>query len=236
MGKDTKTTNVKASQLNYSKYSFQKYDQDIVNSIPFHREIHKKIISFISKNFDKNKKYSVLDLGVGTGITSKIIQDLLPPSEIDAVDFSKKMLNHAKNRLGKRNVTYIFGDYSKINFGKRYDIVVSVIGLHHQTNSGKINLFKKIYSLLNKNGVFIFGDLVTYQNKHQAVLNNALHFHHLVEKSADQKTLSEWAYHHMYLNDLAPIEDQINWLKRAGFSVRKEFLEMNTALLICKKK
>lgn len=234
MVKSTKTTNVKASQLNYDKYSSQRYDKDIVNSIPFHREIHKRIIHFISK-FDKNKEYRILDFGVGTGITSKIIQDMLPNSEIDVVDFSRRMLSGARKKLGTKKVNYIFGDYSKLNFNKKYDIIVSVIGLHHQTNNGKINLFKKIYSILNKNGVFIFGDLATYRNKHQAALNNALHFHHLVEKSANKKTLSEWAYHHMFLNDLASVEDQIKWLKRSGFSVKKEFLEMNTALLICKK-
>ena len=231
----TNTTNVKSSQLNYDKYSSQKYDRDIVNSIPFHREIHKRIINFISRSFDKNKKYSILDLGVGTGITSKVIQDLLPNSEIDAVDFSKQMLAGAKKKLGNTNVNYVFGDYSKMSFNKKYDIVVSVIGIHHQNKEGKQKLFRKIYSLLNDRGVFIFGDLVTYRNKNRAALNNALHFHQLVEKSTDNKTLSEWAYHHMFLNDLSPIEDQIDWLKRIGFSVKKEFLEMNTALLICKK-
>ena len=229
------TTNVRASQLNYDKYSSQKYDRDILNSIPFHREIHKKIINFISRNFDENKRYIILDLGVGTGITSKIIQDLLPNSEIDVVDFSKQMLSGAKKKLGQKNVNYLLGDYSKMRFSKKYDIVISVIGIHHQNLEGKKRLFKKIYSMLKNGGIFIFGDLVTYKNKYQAALNNALHFHHLAEKSINKKTLSEWAYHQMFLNDLSPIEDQIDWLKNDGFNVKKDFLEMNTALLICKK-
>jgi len=229
------TTNVQASELNYDKYSSEKYDQDIVNSIPFHKELHKKIIEFVSKNFDKDKKYAILDLGVGTGITSKLIQDLLPNSEFDVVDFSKQMLSGAKERLGNKNVNYIFGDYSKLQFSRKYDIIVSVIGLHHQNQEGKIMLFKKIYSLLNINGTFIFGDLVTYKDKHKSALNNALHYHHLVEKSSDEKTLAEWAHHHMFLNDLSPIEDQISWLKEDGFKVHQDFLKMNTALLICKR-
>lgn len=235
MVRNSKTTNVHASELNYDKYSSEKYDQDIVNSIPFHKELHKKIIEFVSKNFNKDKKYVILDLGVGTGITSKLIQDLLPNSEFDVVDFSKKMLSGAKKKLGTNKVNYIFGDYSKLQFSRKYDIIVSVIGLHHQNKEGKKMLFKKIYSLLNNRGVFIFGDLVTYKDKHGAALNNALHFHHLVEKSTDKKTLSEWAYHHMFLNDLSPIEDQINWLKEIGFKVNQSFLKMNTTLLICKK-
>ena len=47
-------TNVKASQLNYDKYSDDKYDLDIINSIPFHKEIHQGIIDFVKKNFSNN--------------------------------------------------------------------------------------------------------------------------------------------------------------------------------------
>ena len=229
-----KTTNVKAQDLNYDHYSMDKYDRDILNSIPYHKELHEQIISYVRKNYATNKKYSVLDLGVGTGITSKMIQDELPNAEFDLVDFSRKMLDGAKKRFGK-SANYIFGDFSKIKYAKKYDIIVSVIGIHHQNHNGKQILFKKIYSLLKPGGVFIFGDLVTYKNPKKASLNQALHFHQLVEKSTDRKTLEEWAHHHYVLNDLAPVEDQIDWLKKVGFKVEKKLLEMNTALLICKK-
>lgn len=229
------TTNVKSAQLNYNKYSLDKYDRDIVNSIPYHEEIHKYIKKLILKVFDSDKKYQILDFGVGTGITSKIIKELLPNSIFDVVDFSRQMLNHAKKRLGKKNVNYIFGDYSKINLTKQYDIIISVIGIHHQNKIGKKQLFKKIFNHLKPNGIFIFGDLVTYKDLKTAALNNALHYNHMVKNATDNKTLKDWAYHHMYLNDLASIEDQIKWLEDIGFKVKKKFLKINTALLFCKK-
>src|SRR3989339_684758 len=229
------TTNVKPSQLNYDKYTSDKYDQDIVNSIPFHREIHDLMVEF-AKKYSPKKEYKILDLGVGTAITSQMIKDILPEAEFDLVDFSHQMLNGAKNKMGKNKVNYIFGDYSKIRFNKKYDIVVSVIGIHHQNAIGKKKLFKKIFGMLKSGGVFMFGDLVTYKNKYQAALNNAKHYKHLVDKSTDEKTLSEWAYHHQFLNDLSPIEDQIDWLEKIGFKVDKKFLQFNTALLICKKR
>lgn len=227
-------TNVEASDLNYDHYSADKYDRDIFNSIPFHKELHEQIIKFIRKNFDAKKEYLALDLGVGTGITSKMIWDELPKTKFDLVDFSNKMLAGAKKKFGK-NANYILGDYSTMKFDKKYDIIVAVIGIHHQSHKGKQTLFKKIYSLLNPGGFFIFGDLVTYKNLKKASLNQALHFHQLVEKSTDKKTLEEWAHHHYVLNDLAPIEDQIEWMKNIGFNVKTKMLKMNTALLICKK-
>lgn len=228
------TTNVRAFDLNYHHYSNNKYDRDIVNSIPFHRELHEMIIKFIDKNLNNKKVYTILDLGVGTGITSKIIQGKLPKAEFDLVDFSHPMLTGAKKRFGK-SANYIFGDYSKLKFTKKYDIVVSVIGLHHQTHHGKKLLFKKIFSLLKSNGIFILGDLMTHKDPKIAALNQALHFHHLVEKSTNKKTLKDWAHHHYNLNNLVPIEDQKAWLEAVGFKVKIKMLKMNTALLVCKK-
>lgn len=228
-------TNVKASDLNYDRYSDTKYDRDIVNSIPYHKKLHSVLASQIKQNYSPDKSYRILDLGVGTGITTAIIRELLPLAHLDVVDFSRQMLKGARKKLGTKNVTYIFGDYSKIKFRNKYDLVVSVIGIHHQTDPGKKKLFAKVYGLLKPGGMFLFGDLVTYSDKFDAAYNHALHFAHLVERSADARTLREWAHHHMFLNLLAPIEDQIRWLKKAGFSVKTAFLKMNTALLVCRK-
>ena len=42
-------TNVKPTELNYDHYEMDKYDEDIVNSIPGHRELHTEIIKIVSK-------------------------------------------------------------------------------------------------------------------------------------------------------------------------------------------
>ena len=229
------TTNVKPGQLNYDKYTSEKYDKDIVNSIPFHREVHGLIVDFLKGNYKPDQVQKILDLGVGTAITSRLIKDVLPNANFDLVDFSRRMLRGAEEKMGSENVKYILGDYSKIKFSKKYDIVVSVIGLHHQDNTGKQKMFKKIYELLKPGGVFIFADLVTYKNEKEAALNQAKHFKHLVDSTGDDKTLSEWAHHHLFLNDLAVIEAQIVWLRRCGFKMNNKFLRFNTVLLICKK-
>jgi len=228
------TTNVKPSQLNYDKYTSDKYDQDIINSIPFHREIHDLILKFFKK-YNPNRKYLILDLGVGTAVTSRIVKDILPMAEFDLIDFSEQMLDGAKKKMGNENVNYLLGDYSKIKFNRKYDVIISVIGIHHQNMTGKKKLFKKIFRMLKSGGIFVFGDLVTHKDKYKAALNNARHYKHLVDKATDEKTLSEWAYHHQFLNDLSPIEDQIDWLKDVGFKVNKDFLQFNTALLFCEK-
>ncbi len=142
------TTNVKPSQLNYDEYAPARYDRDIANSVPFHREVHELVAGFISKEYGGSRRPQILDLGVGTGLTSSTIRGVLPAARFDVVDFSRKMLRGARERLGSNNVRYILGDYSRLQFDRRYDIVVSVIGMHHQTDEGKRVLFKKIHSLM----------------------------------------------------------------------------------------
>jgi tRNA (cmo5U34)-methyltransferase len=193
------------------------------------------IDKYVRSRFGKTDKLEILDLGTGTGITAKLIQDALPKSHIDAVDFSDQMLERAKEKLGVDNVSYILGDFATIKFTKKYDIIVAVIGIHHQNNKGKKALFRKIYSALKPGGVFIFGDLVTHKDQHVAALNDARHYHHLVVKTSNERELTEWAHHHMFLNDLAPIEDQIEWLSKVGFKTRVLFKKFNTALIVASK-
>jgi tRNA (cmo5U34)-methyltransferase len=230
------TTNVKAKELNYDRYSKNKYDNDIVRSIPGHIELHNKLIELVKKFSKNNLVVKIADLGVGTGLTTEKILNLIPKSKAVAVDFSANMLKGAKRKLSKFDVEYIKGDYSKIKFGKNFDIVVAVIGIHHQTHPGKKKVFRKIFNSLRKGGIFIFGDLVTYRDPELAAFNEARHYHHLVENAQDEKSLKEWAYHHKCLNKLAPLEDQVQWLKEVGFrSVEVVFTKYNTALIYAKK-
>lgn len=233
-------TNVRASQLNYDKYTAGKYDQDIVNSIPFHKEIHTLLVDFIANNFQVDNNYQLLDIGVGTGITSRLVKDQLPNSNLEVIDFSEQMLKGAKEKLGNE-VEYLLTDYSDYDFeDNKYDLVFSFIGLHHQNEKdsfgGSKKMFQKIYKLLKRDGFFVLGDLMTYRDLYDSALNHAKHYAQLVEKATDEQTLKEWSHHHMYLNHLAPIEDQIDWLEEVGFLVEEVFHKMNTGLLICKKK
>ncbi|MBU0707125.1 class I SAM-dependent methyltransferase [Patescibacteria group bacterium] len=231
-----KTTNLRADNLNYNNYANEVYDDDVRRSIPGYDELHKSIVKVVSKFSQKHKVRNILDLGVGTGFTSKKILKIIPTASLTAVDFSKQMMSGAKKRLSKYHVRYILGDFSKLNFYTDYEIVLSVIAIHHQNDSAKKRLFKKISNSLKTNGIFIFGDLVTYRDKKKAAINYSRHYHHLVKNARNDQALEEWAYHNKFLNLLAPIEDQLVWLKKAGFSsIQVKYEHFNTALIIATK-
>jgi ubiquinone/menaquinone biosynthesis C-methylase UbiE len=223
-------TNVKAWELNYDKYSKSRYDRDIVNVIPGHKELHKKLVSFSSKKI-KKKDPLIIELGIGTGLTTLSLVSRYPKARIIGYDFSKNMLDNASKRLRSYDFVPLEKNYVNVNFEKNVDIFVSVIGFHHQSNKEKLNILKKAYKSLNKGGIFLLGDLLTCQNKEKAAYNDAKHFHHLVEKASSKKALEEWAFHHKFLNNLITIEEQISLMKKAGFKAKVLFEKYNTVLI-----
>lgn len=231
-----KTTNVSASELNYDKYESEIYDDDIRRSIPGYDQLHKVVEKTVREYSRKRAIKKILELGIGTGLTSEKILKIIPTASLIAIDFSEQMMSGAKKRLSKYNVRYIFHDYSEADFDADFDIVLSVIGIHHQSDKGKKELFKKISHCLKPGGMFIFGDLFTYRNQKKAAVNEARHYHHLVENARHNKALEDWSHHHKFQNILAPIEDQVEWLKKSGFSsVKVKYEHMSTALIIAVK-
>ena len=230
-------TNVKPDELNYDHYETKKYDDDIVRSIPGHEELHKHIDQIVQRDYSSKDRLKILELGVGTGLTAERILRKLPSAEYTAVDFSEQMLAGARRRLSQYNVTFVNGDYSQIDFLNDNDLVVSVVGIHHQkTNKDKKSLFQKIYHSIAEDGSFIFGDLVTYRDPTEAALNEAKHFHHLVENAQDEESLREWAHHHKFLNKLAPLENQVKWLREVDFTeVTVLYQKFNTTLIYARK-
>ncbi len=226
------TTNVRSEDLNYDHYENDKYDEDIKRVIPGYEDLHRTIEQSLTEFTATHAITKVLDLGIGTGITAERIMKLVPDAELTAVDFSDAMLQGAKRRLQNYKVQWITGDYAEVDFGKDFDVVISVIGMHHQTHEGKQAMFKKIFNALKPGGVFLFGDLMTHKDEKKAALSDAKHYHSLVEQAIDETTLTEWAHHHKFLNLLAPVEDQIQWLKEVGFtSVENKFEFLNTVFL-----
>mgnify|MGYP001585188924 CR=1 FL=1 len=110
----TKTTNVNAGDLNYDKYANEIYDDDIRRSIPGHDNLHKEIINTVREYSKHHEVMKILELGIGTGLTSEKILELIPTASLTAVDFSEQMMSGAKKRLSKFKVDYLLGDYSEM--------------------------------------------------------------------------------------------------------------------------
>lgn len=162
-------------------------------------------------------KPNILDVGAGTGLLSSFIIEKYPNANLTLIDISEKMIEVAKSRLRHRtDVTYIIDDYTKYQFNKKYEIVVSSLSIHHLTDIEKKQLYARIYSILNQNGVFINADQVLGSTPFIEALYKR-DWRYKVENSGLSKDEIYSAYERTKLDKMATLNDQLNWLKDIGF-------------------
>lgn len=94
---------------------------------------------------------NILDIGGGSGrISLPLIED--NNNHLTVIDINWEALNilSARNNF----VKIIHGDFEKTNLIEKFDLILAIEVLGYMTNIRGV--FKKIYDLLNKNGIFIF--------------------------------------------------------------------------------
>jgi len=108
-------------------------------------------------------------------------------------------------------------DYTSHAFGRRFDLVVSSLSIHHLDDTEKMAFYKKVHDLLNDKGVFVNGD--------QFISRSAANEERIqkkwiegIEKSGLGPFEKKQAYERMKIDRPATVENNIKWLEEAGFT------------------
>lgn len=104
-----------------------------------------------------------LDLGCGTGILTLKIADKV--KKIIGLDISKDMITKAQTINKKSNAIFKVADISKkLDFpDSSFDFVISSLTLCHIDNLEPV--YKEIYRVLKKDGIFVFDEITSKLNK-----------------------------------------------------------------------
>ncbi len=159
----------------------------------------------------------VLDIGGGTGLFSSFVLQKYPNAKLTLIDLSDQMLECAKLRFGQREVTYLNADYTTYEFAKQFDIIISALSIHHLTAEDKRALYGRCYPLLREGGVFVNADVVcsAYPEVERMFID-------IWKESLQHSTLPreeiEKGYKRMEYDKPSTVQDQLGWLKEAGFS------------------
>jgi len=100
----------------------------------------------------------ILELGVGTGETSRRVLDLHPGATLVGIDESREMLDAAAGRLEGADLRV--GRLEDPLPDGSFDLVVSALTVHHPDGDGKANLFGRVAKRLCPGGRFVLGDIV----------------------------------------------------------------------------
>lgn len=122
-------------------------------------EMNKREMSFIVKYLKKSNQNLLLDLGIGNGrILEILLENTKKNSEIFGLDISSKMVAICKEKF--KNIQKIKElktcDIANetVPFDKNFDFITAIRVLKYNENWREI--IKKIYKVLNHNGIFVF--------------------------------------------------------------------------------
>ena len=129
----------------------------------------KYIVKDIYKKLNlKTKSCSLLDIGCGHGKLTNLIVDLVLKKKIDLTLCDiKTIISKLKKKNKKKNINYIASEFQKYNFKKKikFDRILMYSVIHY-SNKPK-NFIKKAFSILNKKGILLLGDIPNIDKKYR---------------------------------------------------------------------
>jgi tRNA (cmo5U34)-methyltransferase len=146
----------------------------------------------------------VLDLGTGDGRVVSLVREAHPGAAALGLDSSEPMLAQARSRFADDDVVElrIHDLREPLPQVGNFDAVVSGLAIHHLEDARKRELFAEVRGLLAPGGVFANLDLVEAST-------HELHerFRREIGRPEDDPA-----------DRLAPLGDQLDWLRAAGFT------------------
>jgi tRNA (cmo5U34)-methyltransferase len=103
---------------------------------------------------------SILDLGIGSGLTALRVLEALPETELLGIDASADMLAAAEQALDPERTELRQNRLEHPLPHGPFDLVMSTLAVHHLDGPGKADLFARIAAVLRPGGRFVLGDLV----------------------------------------------------------------------------
>ena len=184
------------------RWNAETYLNDIQVEVPGYGELQDRTAAAT----DGAQTRDTLELGIGTGETTRRILALHPGARLTAIDSSEEMLNRAREAFPDAKLQ-ISGLEDQLPQGP-FDLVVSVLAVHHLDSEKKRDLFRRVAAVLRPEGRFVLGDLV------------------VPEREQDRVVPVDWV---MDLPD--PAADQLEWLHEAGLIAELVWSHKDLAVL-----
>ena len=177
------------------------YLATMLDEIPGYEELQETVVAATAA-IDAR---SVLELGTGTGETAVRVWARHPGARWLGIDASEAMLARARQRLPEADLRLQRLE-DPLPDGP-FDLVVSVLAVHHLDGAGKRDLFSRVAGALQPGGRFVLGDVV-------------------VPAAVGQGPIEiDWV---MDLPD--SVADQLSWLADAGFAAEAHPVRVDLAV------
>jgi L-threonylcarbamoyladenylate synthase len=141
------------------------YDAMIQGDIAGYHELQRQL-----ELASGNGARRVLELGTGTGETARRLLERHPGATLVGIDESEGMLAAARDRLPAGRASLVVSRLEDPLPEGEFDLVASVLAVHHLDAEGKRDLFRRVRSALPAGGRFVLGDVIVPVNPADATV------------------------------------------------------------------
>jgi len=156
---------------------------------------------------------SIIDLGAGTGETACRVVAEHPGARLVGVDESAAMLAAAERALDGVDASFEVRRLEDPPPTGAFDLVVSALAVHHLDGPAKAQLFARVHGALRPGGRFVLGDVVLPEVPDEGVTP--------IDPTYDRPS---------------SVEDQLAWLRAAGFAARVAWRRGDLAVLVADRR
>jgi tRNA (cmo5U34)-methyltransferase len=194
------------------------YDEWIRKAVPGYDELFavaREQIPYLSDG-----AVSILDLGAGTGLFSSQVLERCPNGHFVLWDVADKMLETARERFSDfpDQFRYVVDDYRNLPETGSFDLVISSLSIHHLPDDEKRELFRRVYGALGETGIFINIDLIRGPTPFLEELYNKDWYDKMRRAGAPEDEIRAGIERRIAYDRDALMEDQLRWLREAGFA------------------
>jgi tRNA (cmo5U34)-methyltransferase len=152
------------------------------------------------------KVTTALELGIGTGETTRRVLEHHPSLRLTGIDSSQAMLARAREAFPDADLRLARLE-DPLPDGP-FDLVFSALAVHHLDSDGKRELFRRVAGVMTPGGRFVLGDVV------------------VPLKPEDAQLPIDWE---MDLPDR--VDDQLEWLRDAGIDAEPVWVFKDLAVV-----
>ena len=146
----------------------------------------------------------ILELGFGTGETTRRVLACHPGAHLLGIDGSSRMLAAIRIEGAEFRRAELVDPLPEGPF----DLVVSCLTIHHLDGEGKRDLFRRIADVLSSGGSLVFGDMIVPEDP-AGVFTPLTPEYDLPDR----------------------LEDQLAWLREAGFAAKATWVRDDLAVV-----
>lgn len=167
---------------------------------------------------DETGPLRVLDLGAGTGLFAAMLLERYPDASIRLLDASEGMLDQASKRFaGQPAISFRLGDMATSDISGHWDLVISAVAIHHLDDDAKKALLRRVRTALRPGGLFVNAEQVLGPTPAADSRYAKIWLEQVRAAGVPEAEIAK-AQERMRHDRCACVEDQLAWMRQAGFT------------------